>query len=544
MNSVEITDGRIRQLLQGTTEQGNFLASGVDQLFSDFLSELFQAPQEAVATDGAKKVEVNAASSSRTDVRQGDDSAMEEGEDTCIPEKLEREYERAEDDEIIEQDGEGDMEVGVETVGVMDDALPKAELVDESELCDVSDELLSESDLDDSEVAMEVVAPVNKELPVTSTVEAKSEESVVSPQTQVSDSDSVVKEAAGEAKLMPEMDAKKDVTPKVEEVVQQSVPTTTEEVVTSEATPLTPGVKQQGRETVVSEASANGGQTIEGETAKDDVKSLSKSIVLDGSNQEVKKVQPVVTQVVSSEKTTPTEIQDFMSSYVAPQEAVSSTKTIQQSGSRAGSDQAGLLPLAAAVSNQGENLASNHQGSRGGDNQLWQSNAQKIVESSPKGEKSSVDRTRQQEMFERVRVALQSASQGKSLSTMVVRLDPPELGNMTVRVQQRGDQLFARIIPDSQEVESAIRGRTSEIASVLTQSGFRVDNIHVSVGLDDAQYSFGNLLQQQSQQSGQGKERRQSKTSTSATPSGVGDALSSGSVSQTSAGLDSSGWVA
>ncbi len=88
----------------------------------------------------------------------------------------------------------------------------------------------------------------------------------------------------------------------------------------------------------------------------------------------------------------------------------------------------------------------------------------------------------QAKIVERIQAALDDAAKNRDGNTMVVRLDPPELGAMTVKVSYRSDQLFARIIPESQDVEAVIRSRVSELSQILANSGLKVENVHISIG--------------------------------------------------------------
>ena len=88
----------------------------------------------------------------------------------------------------------------------------------------------------------------------------------------------------------------------------------------------------------------------------------------------------------------------------------------------------------------------------------------------------------QAKIVARIQAALDDAAKNRDSNTMVVRLDPPELGAMTVKVSYRSDQLFARIIPESQDVEAVIRSRVSELSQILANSGLKVENVHISIG--------------------------------------------------------------
>lgn len=106
-------------------------------------------------------------------------------------------------------------------------------------------------------------------------------------------------------------------------------------------------------------------------------------------------------------------------------------------------------------------------------------------------------RANQEKIIARIQDAFDNMVKGRFGNQMVVRLDPPSLGKVTVKITQRADQLFARVSPESPEVEAVLRNKVSELSSVLAQSGIKVENIHVSVGEEViAQHDFGEVLEE------------------------------------------------
>lgn len=98
-------------------------------------------------------------------------------------------------------------------------------------------------------------------------------------------------------------------------------------------------------------------------------------------------------------------------------------------------------------------------------------------------------------MLEQVQKVLEEAVRTKDSNTIVVRLDPPQLGALTVRLTHRGDELFGRIIPESPEVEAILRSRSHELQQILAASGLKAENVHVSIGQERSADAF--LFQQQ-----------------------------------------------
>lgn len=88
----------------------------------------------------------------------------------------------------------------------------------------------------------------------------------------------------------------------------------------------------------------------------------------------------------------------------------------------------------------------------------------------------------QAKLIEQMQDLLKRAAQNRDGNSISVRVDPPELGMVTVKITQRDNQLFARITPDSPEVEAVLRNRVEDLTHVLMAAGLRLDQVHVSIG--------------------------------------------------------------
>jgi len=88
----------------------------------------------------------------------------------------------------------------------------------------------------------------------------------------------------------------------------------------------------------------------------------------------------------------------------------------------------------------------------------------------------------QLKVVEQVKELLQKAIQNREGNTLTMRLNPPELGMMTVKVTQRESQVYARIIPESHEVEQALRSKAAEVTNILVAAGLKPDQVLVSIG--------------------------------------------------------------
>ncbi len=104
---------------------------------------------------------------------------------------------------------------------------------------------------------------------------------------------------------------------------------------------------------------------------------------------------------------------------------------------------------------------------------------------------SKLTQANQAKVIERIQKIAEEISHNKVTNSVVVRLDPPELGELTVKITKRSDHLFARISAESPDVEAALKARIQDVSQALTNAGFRVEQVHVSVGQEqpDAQYT-------------------------------------------------------
>lgn len=124
--------------------------------------------------------------------------------------------------------------------------------------------------------------------------------------------------------------------------------------------------------------------------------------------------------------------------------------------------------------------------------------------------------------LEKVKELLQKATQNRDgNNSLTLKLDPQELGQITVKVTQRDNNVYARIIPESPEVESMLRQKSAELTQVLNQAGIKTEQIHISFGQERSEadtYRFNDFMdgQYSSRQEGQfsaksGNERAESR---------------------------------
>lgn len=88
----------------------------------------------------------------------------------------------------------------------------------------------------------------------------------------------------------------------------------------------------------------------------------------------------------------------------------------------------------------------------------------------------------QSNIIQRIQQVAEAISTNRDTTSVVVKLDPQELGEITIRVTQRADQIFAKISPESRDVEQFLRANVKELGTALSGIGLKGENIHVSVG--------------------------------------------------------------
>lgn len=107
--------------------------------------------------------------------------------------------------------------------------------------------------------------------------------------------------------------------------------------------------------------------------------------------------------------------------------------------------------------------------------------------------------------LEKVKELLAKATQNRDGNSLTLKLNPRELGEITVKVTQRDNNIYARITPDSPEIESMLRHKAAELTQVLIQAGIKADQLHISIGQERTEaesFKFSEFLsgQQNSRQ--------------------------------------------
>lgn len=110
------------------------------------------------------------------------------------------------------------------------------------------------------------------------------------------------------------------------------------------------------------------------------------------------------------------------------------------------------------------------------------------------------------QIVENIQKVIDAVAAGKTGNTLTVRLDPPELGKVTVKVSQRSDGLNVRVVPESADVEANLQSRAHELGALLNLSGVRNANIEIATA-SEAEFSksFSDFLANQDEEKRQEK---------------------------------------
>ncbi|MCC6952951.1 MAG: flagellar hook-length control protein FliK [Deltaproteobacteria bacterium] len=106
----------------------------------------------------------------------------------------------------------------------------------------------------------------------------------------------------------------------------------------------------------------------------------------------------------------------------------------------------------------------------------------KAVNAKDSGSLGRAAKANQAKMIEQIQKAFESALQSKDGNTLTIKIDPVELGAMTVKVTKRAEQIFARVTAESPEVQEVLRSNVQEVVQALAAAGFKLHNVHVTIG--------------------------------------------------------------
>ncbi len=175
---------------------------------------------------------------------------------------------------------------------------------------------------------------------------------------------------------------------------------------------------------------------------------------------------------------------------------------------------------------------------------LMQAQTERGAAPKGKGAATGLPRSDQEKILQQIRDVMKKATMSADGNTMVVRLDPPELGQVTVRVTQRDGQVFARVIPENPDVEQLLRQRAGEVTQALAAVGLKTDHVQLSIGRERSESETFRFQEQHG--SGGGNQTGGQGSSSSGSERGSSDTVprNKGPKSGLAADTAEVGWVA
>jgi flagellar hook-length control protein FliK len=155
-----------------------------------------------------------------------------------------------------------------------------------------------------------------------------------------------------------------------------------------------------------------------------------------------------------------------------------------------------------------------------------------------------VSKSDQEKIIDRVQEMLKKIRETQSGNSLTVKLEPDTLGAITVKITQRGGDLFARIVSDKPEVEATIKDQISQLQQALSSIGFKSERVHILVSSPSSENAgsfFDSLLNRGEEQS---KNFSQQNSPQFSQGSFAGDKSHSVAIGKALAKSEENGWVA
>jgi flagellar hook-length control protein FliK len=92
-----------------------------------------------------------------------------------------------------------------------------------------------------------------------------------------------------------------------------------------------------------------------------------------------------------------------------------------------------------------------------------------------------------------------SLNVGKDVSEMMIKLNPKELGNVSLKISLENEQLVAKFNVENQTVKEVLESRLDDLRTALSDKGFTIEGLDVSVSQDaEEQFqSYEEFIKQQ-----------------------------------------------
>ncbi len=100
-----------------------------------------------------------------------------------------------------------------------------------------------------------------------------------------------------------------------------------------------------------------------------------------------------------------------------------------------------------------------------------------------------------QEFIDKIKEALMKAAANKTNDTISVKVNPAHLGEIKVTVSHKNNEIYAKLVPESKEIEQILKTKSHELNAVIQALGFTPDSVHIQVGSEpNPNLSWNNIF--------------------------------------------------
>jgi flagellar hook-length control protein FliK len=147
-----------------------------------------------------------------------------------------------------------------------------------------------------------------------------------------------------------------------------------------------------------------------------------------------------------------------------------------------------------------------------------------------------------QEFIDKVKAVLEKAALNKQNDTISIKVDPPHLGEVTIKVSQKNGEIHAKLSAENKEIEAILKSQSSELNGILQSLGFKSNEVHVQIGSTEMSADFSSLKDLNYDKDQSNFQEKNLKTANSGR-SDISDLVGNG-VIETKNMVQESGWVA
>lgn len=87
-----------------------------------------------------------------------------------------------------------------------------------------------------------------------------------------------------------------------------------------------------------------------------------------------------------------------------------------------------------------------------------------------------------QEFVDKVKEVLEKAAINKTNDSISVKIDPPHLGQIHVKITHKNGEIYAKLTPEHKEVEQVLKTKSHELMNVIQALGFSPNEVHIQIG--------------------------------------------------------------